>query len=400
VRFQSVSLMFAKMLLWFFIGFSALLWLLTFGYLLILRGLAVFKRHVNHEKTDLPKIAVVIPTLNEEDRILHKIEDISRSNYPKELINLVIVDGGSQDRTVDLVKEKISSGMKIKLIRLNGHHNKVDQVNHILANQGEDIIVFTDADSSLDPSCIKELVRALTSDPRTALIGANVKPRTRFLEERIHWLLLNYFWWLEGEVFSSSGISGVCYAVNRSIFFTIAKDAVAEDIHLGLDISASGRRVRICRRAVAYELRVPRGSLEFIQYRRRRGASYVRELRHSSSYSRTPLGWKLARALRLCQFTWVSWIGLAAAVSGCFILFSTAWPKVLVVGTVFLFSLIVLLRMLANHEQDKPGLITIVPAALRYAVLILYSLFSIKTKPTHLGPIGGKEAHFGKCQTD
>jgi cellulose synthase/poly-beta-1,6-N-acetylglucosamine synthase-like glycosyltransferase len=392
--------MFAKMLLWFFIGFSALLWLLTFGYLLILRGLAVFKRHVNHEKTDLPKIAVVIPTLNEEDRILHKIEDISRSNYPKELINLVIVDGGSQDRTVDLVKEKISSGMKIKLIRLNGHHNKVDQVNHILANQGEDIIVFTDADSSLDPSCIKELVRALTSDPRTALIGANVKPRTRFLEERIHWLLLNYFWWLEGEVFSSSGISGVCYAVNRSIFFTIAKDAVAEDIHLGLDISASGRRVRICRRAVAYELRVPRGSLEFIQYRRRRGASYVRELRHSSSYSRTPLGWKLARALRLCQFTWVSWIGLAAAVSGCFILFSTAWPKVLVVGTVFLFSLIVLLRMLANHEQDKPGLITIVPAALRYAVLILYSLFSIKTKPTHLGPIGGKEAHFGKCQTD
>lgn len=392
--------MFAKMLLWFFIGFSALLWLLTFGYLLILRGLAVFKRHVNHEKTDLPKIAVVIPTLNEEDRILHKIEDISRSNYPKELINLVIVDGGSQDRTVDLVKEKISSGMKIKLIRLNGHHNKVDQVNHILANQGEDIIVFTDADSSLDPSCIKELVRALTSDPRTALIGANVKPRTRFLEERIHWLLLNYFWWLEGEVFSSSGISGVCYAVNRSIFFTIAKDAVAEDIHLGLDISASGRRVRICRRAVAYELRVPRGSLEFIQYRRRRGASYVRELRHSSSYSRTPLGWKLARALRLCQFTWVSWIGLAAAVSGCFILFSTAWPKVLVVGTVFLFSLIVLLRILANHEQDKPGLITIVPAALRYAVLILYSLFSIKTKPTHLGPIGGKEAHFGKCQTD
>ena len=392
--------MFAKMLLWFFIGFSALLWLLTFGYLLILRGLAVFKRHVNHEKTDLPKIAVVIPTLNEEDRILHKIEDISRSNYPKELINLVIVDGGSQDRTVDLVKEKISSGMKIKLIRLNGHHNKVDQVNHILANQGEDIIVFTDADSSLDPSCIKELVRALTSDPRTALIGANVKPRTRFLEERIHWLLLNYFWWLEGEVFSSSGISGVCYAVNRSIFFTIAKDAVAEDIHLGLDISASGRRVRICRRAVAYELRVPRGSLEFIQYRRRRGASYVRELRHSSSYSRTPLGWKLARALRLCQFTWVSWICLAAAVSGCFILFSTAWPKVLVVGTVFLFSLIVLLRMLANHEQDKPGLITIVPAALRYAVLILYSLFSIKTKPTHLGPIGGKEAHFGKCQTD
>src|SRR4030043_1422472 len=285
--------MLAKMLLWLFIGFSALLWLLTFGYLMILRGLAVFRRHVNHEKTDLPTIAVVIPPLNEEAGILHMLEDWSRSNYPKELINLVIVDGGSQDRTVDLVKEKISSGMKIKLICLRGPHNKVDQINHILTNRGEDIIVFTDADSSLDPSCIKELVRALTSDPRTALLVAHVKPRTRFLEERIHWLLLNYFWWLEGEVFSSSGISGVCYAVNRSIFFTIAKDAVAEDIHLGLDISARGRRVRICRRAVAYELRVPRGSLEFIQYRRRRGASYVRELRHSSSYSRTPLGWKL-----------------------------------------------------------------------------------------------------------
>jgi cellulose synthase/poly-beta-1,6-N-acetylglucosamine synthase-like glycosyltransferase len=392
--------MFAKTLLWLFVGFSALLWLLTFGYLLILRGLAVIKHRVNHEKTDLPKIAVIIPTLNEEAGILHKIEDMTRSNYPKELINLVIVDGGSQDRTVDLVKEKISSGMKINLIRLNDHCNKVDQINHILTNRGEDIIVFTDADSSLDPSCIKELVRALTSDPRTALIGANVKPRTRFFEERIHWLLLNYFWWLEGEVFSSSGISGVCYAVNRSIFFTIAKDAVAEDIHLGLDISARGRRVRICRRAVAYELRVPRGALEFIQYRRRRGASYVRELRRSSSHPHIPLGWKLARGMRLCQFTWVSWIGLAAAVTGCFLLLSTVWPPVLAVGTVFLFSLIGSLRMLANHEQDKPGLLTIVPAALRYAVLLLYSLFLIKTKPTHLGPLGGKEAHFDKCPTN
>ena len=65
--------MFAKMLLWLFIGFSALLWLLTFGYLLILRGLAVFNRHVDHEKTNLPKIAVVIPTLNEEAGI---IEDV------------------------------------------------------------------------------------------------------------------------------------------------------------------------------------------------------------------------------------------------------------------------------------------------------------------------------------
>jgi cellulose synthase/poly-beta-1,6-N-acetylglucosamine synthase-like glycosyltransferase len=392
--------MLAKILLWLFIGFSALLWLLTFGYLLILRGLAVFKRQVDHEKTDLPTIAVVIPTLNEEAGILHKIEDMSRSNYPKELINLVIVDGGSQDRTADLVKEKISSGMKIKLIRLNGHHNKVDQINHILTNQDEDIIVFTDADSSLDPSCIKELVQALTSDPLTALIGANVKPRTRFIEERIHWLLLNYFWWLEGEVFSSSGISGVCYAVNRSIFFTIAKDAVAEDIHLGLDISARGRRVRICRRAVAYELRVPQNAPEFLRYRRRRGASYIRELRHSSSHPRTPLGWKLARGLRLVQFTWVSWIGLAAALSGCFVLLSTAWPSVLAVGMVFLISLIVLLRMLAHHEQDKPGLLTIVPAALRYAVLILYSLFLIKANPTHLGPLGGKEVHFGRCQTD
>ena len=169
---------------------------------------------------------------------------------------------------------------------------------------------------------------------------------------------------------------------------------------MGLDISARGRRVRICRRAVAYELRVPRGALEFIQYRRRRGASYVRELRRSSSHPHIPLGWKLARGMRLCQFTWVSWIGLAAAVTGCFLLLSTVWPPVLAVGTVFLFSLIGSLRMLANHEQDKPGLLTIVPAALRYAVLLLYSLFLIKTKPTHLGPLGGKEAHFDKCPTN
>ena len=36
-------------------------------------------------------------------------------------------------------------------------------------------------------------------DSHTGIVGANVRPYSALLEERIHWWFLNYLWWLEGK---------------------------------------------------------------------------------------------------------------------------------------------------------------------------------------------------------
>jgi cellulose synthase/poly-beta-1,6-N-acetylglucosamine synthase-like glycosyltransferase len=386
--------MFNEIVVSLFIIFSSLLWLSTLGYLLILRLVVFLKPSYVQEHPEFPNIAVVIPSLDEEDRIVQKLKDMELCDYPKDRMKLVVLDGGSRDRTVELVREEISKGRRIKLICLNDSKSKVDQVNHILTNPGEEIIVFSDVDSELSPSCIRELVQVIKSNPDTALVGAVVMPKSHLLEERIHWHFLNFIWWLEGEVFAAAGISGVCYAVNRKIFRAISNDAVAEDIHLGLDISVRGHRVRICPRARAYELRVPQTSREFVRFRRRRGASYVNELVNSPPHPNPPLRWRLVKSIRLWQFNWLPWLSLITAISACLLAFTKHWLFPFMFLAMFGLPAALHVSLLPNSSEDKPGVGELFLATLRYSFLILVSLLSLNRAPSFRGAIGGKEGRY------
>ena len=53
-------------------------------------------------------ISVVMPIYNEEKYIVDCIESLLQQDYPIENMEWIFVDGGSKDRTCDLVKEYIN----------------------------------------------------------------------------------------------------------------------------------------------------------------------------------------------------------------------------------------------------------------------------------------------------
>jgi cellulose synthase/poly-beta-1,6-N-acetylglucosamine synthase-like glycosyltransferase len=175
------------LMLLLFLGTASVLWFSIFGYVLILGFIALFKRRVEGVASSCPEIAVVIPTLNEEDLVLKKLADLRRTDYPLERVSLVVVDGGSSDRTTELVRAEIARGEDIELVCLNGTKGNAYQVRNILTRLNHEFVVVTDVDSVLEPSCIRELIGVLEADPLTAVVGAQVQPHTRFLEEIIHW---------------------------------------------------------------------------------------------------------------------------------------------------------------------------------------------------------------------
>jgi dolichyl-phosphate beta-glucosyltransferase len=94
-------------------------------------------------------LSVIIPAYNEEKRLQKTLEDIYSYLKGQEYDSEVIVaDGGSTDRTPDIVKEKMASMKNLQLLQMKNSGGKGGAVKGgILKAQGK-FRIFTDADNS------------------------------------------------------------------------------------------------------------------------------------------------------------------------------------------------------------------------------------------------------------
>jgi glycosyltransferase involved in cell wall biosynthesis len=58
-----------------------------------------------------PKISIITPTYNSQEMVKNFLQLISKQDYPKHLIEMLIIDGGSTDKTLEIVKK-----FKVKII--------------------------------------------------------------------------------------------------------------------------------------------------------------------------------------------------------------------------------------------------------------------------------------------
>ena len=362
-----------QVLLLGFIAGATVLWISVFGYLLLLRRFARRGDLRGDDQLEWPAIAVVVPVRNEATRVLDKLDDLRRSDYPADRLTVVVIDGGSSDGTAEKIQTRIDGGDSLVLMRLPEARSKSEQINHVLSNLSHEIVVVTDVDSALAPRCIRELVASLIRDPLTAVVGAVVHPDTSLVEERLHWRLLGTLWWLEGEALSAAVVSGVCYALRRSAIPLLPSRPGAEDVHLTVAAAARGYRVRLCPTAYATEIRVPRSPGELVRYRRRRGGAYVRALLNSFPDRGSPLGCRIARLVRLWHFRVSPKILLALVLLGAGLLWTPHWPWVVGIAAAFAAPIAAALR---EPESQLPWWRRAV-AASRLAGLTWYAVLTI-----------------------
>ncbi len=99
-----------------------------------------------------PTVSAVIPTLNEAANIPHVFEHL-----PKGINELIVVDGHSTDRTIDVARE-LRPDARIVLQDRKGKGNAL--ACGFAAARG-DILVMIDADGSTDPTEIPSFIRPL-----------------------------------------------------------------------------------------------------------------------------------------------------------------------------------------------------------------------------------------------
>ncbi len=120
--------------------YAVLLFLVFMGFLL----------HPNdqHRESDPQKVTVIIAARNEEGRLKHCLASIISQNFPKQFLEIIVVDDASTDGTFNEAGEMLGrSGVEHKIIRNETHLGKKQSLKLAIDQSSSEFIICRDADT-------------------------------------------------------------------------------------------------------------------------------------------------------------------------------------------------------------------------------------------------------------
>ncbi len=246
--------------------FFILLSFLAFVFIVYIVSLFIKKEFPDFE----PKVSIVVPVYNEAANITECLNSVFSSRYPKEKIEVIVVDDGSTDSTRDIVKRN----RNVRLL-LQDHKGKSEALTLGAKAAKNEFVVCLDADTIVEQDCIREIVKPFSEKD----IGAT----TALIQVRNRHSILGMFQCIEYHYnnlirssFSKVFNNGVwffgamsCYrkAVLEEVGY-FKKDTMTEDMDISLEIKRTNYRTYSVRKAMVSTI-VPDTLLGFYRQRNR-----------------------------------------------------------------------------------------------------------------------------------
>lgn len=178
----------------------------------------------------MPKISIIIPTLNEEDYLPNTLESIKNQNFKD--YELIIADSFSEDSTLDIAKK-----FRAKIIKTPKKGPGAARNAGAKIAEGE-ILLFLDADTIFTESnCLEELDKKFKKDVNIALFL--FEPSNRNLGILLSYKLMK-FGAIFGELINRPFTPGFSQIIKRESFNKVKgydeSINVCEDLDLSLKI--------------------------------------------------------------------------------------------------------------------------------------------------------------------
>jgi len=141
----------------------------------------------------IPFISIIIPAYNEEETILGTLTSVLQLDYPKDKLEVIVVDDGSTDRTKEKVEQHITTLSNCSYVNLISHENigKAASLNHALQLARGDFFACLDADSFVEPDTLQSMLAFYyeENDSNLKIVTPVLKVKTpRTLLQKVQWL--------------------------------------------------------------------------------------------------------------------------------------------------------------------------------------------------------------------
>jgi len=230
---------------------AALLLYVLFGYPLVLLTLARLAAKPVRKEFSRRSVSIILPVRNGERWIEAKLRCLLELDYPRSLIEIIVISDGSADRTAELVRR--FEGVRLIEIPAGG---KAAALNAGLAQATGEILFFTDVRQRLDPSSLSNLV-ACFADPRIGVVSGELLILDGSSSEEANTSLYwRYEKWIRkglSALGSIPGATGCIYAMRRELAVPLPQDTINDDMYEPLAAYFRGYRVVLEESAKAYD---------------------------------------------------------------------------------------------------------------------------------------------------
>ncbi len=123
---------------------------------------------------DTPFVSIIIPVKNFERTIEKTFEYLLNVDYPRDCWEWVIADGGSTDKTVEIIKSWQAKYPFIRLVEIPACPSPGFARNKALEAVKGEFLFFTDADCAPCKEWIREMLSHFQRDEKIAAVGGEV----------------------------------------------------------------------------------------------------------------------------------------------------------------------------------------------------------------------------------
>jgi cellulose synthase/poly-beta-1,6-N-acetylglucosamine synthase-like glycosyltransferase len=189
-----------------------------------------------------PKISVIIPAHNEEENIGMVLDSLLEVNYPRNKLEIIVVDDGSTDNTYKIAK----SFDRVRVFKKE-RGGKAKAINFGIQKTSGDLILILDADCTLPKNSLEFMARYLNNKRTVAVVPSlEVLEPKNWLErmQKIEYVLSNFFrkiLWSMSAMYIVPGAT-----LYKGDFLKLNKfdeENPTEDLEMGLRIKYQGYEI-------------------------------------------------------------------------------------------------------------------------------------------------------------
>jgi len=255
-----------------FVGSVILIWLmLVYQFVLCSAGF-IYSRESAREKRKIDAgsfavegVSILIPAHNEEMVIEDTIQAFFELDFPKDKLEIFVVDDASTDKTPEILDRLAKKYAGLNVLHIppsEGGKGKAAALNRAVPLTKYELIAVYDADNQPEPKALRYLASQFILDPKLGAalgkfrtLNKNKNILTRFINIEglsFQWIVQAGRW----KLLKIATLSGTNFILRKSVLAEVGGwdiEALTEDAELSLRILEGGHLIKFVPYAVTWE---------------------------------------------------------------------------------------------------------------------------------------------------